>query len=66
MRSSFYFKTISRILILAMLHLCWLTSYGYAEIVPTESANQSQYQDDRQQPAKSGHSTVVQLSGSGQ
>jgi len=38
MRSSSYFKTISRILILAMLHLCWLTSYGYAEMVPTESA----------------------------
>ena len=31
-------KTISRILILAMLHLCWLTSYGWAEIIPTESA----------------------------
>jgi Family of unknown function (DUF6627) len=40
-------KTISRILILAMLHLCWLTSYGYAEMVSTESA-QSQVQDDRQ------------------
>ena len=48
MRSSSYFKVISRILILAMLHLCWLTSYGYAEMVPTESANPSQYQDDRQ------------------
>jgi Family of unknown function (DUF6627) len=31
-------KTLSHILILAMLHLCWLTSYGYAEMVPTESA----------------------------
>ena len=31
-------KTISRILILAMLHLCWLTSYGYAEMIPTESS----------------------------
>ena len=41
-------KTISRILILATLHLCWLTSYGYAEMVPTESANQLQVQDDRQ------------------
>ena len=39
-------KTISRILIFAMLHLCWLTSYGYAEMIPTESANQSQ--TDRQ------------------
>jgi len=39
-------KTISRILILAMLHLCWLTSYGWAEMVPTESA--VQVQDDRQ------------------
>ena len=48
MRLSRYFKIISRILIVAMLHLCWLTSYGYAEMVPTESANQSQYQDDRQ------------------
>jgi Family of unknown function (DUF6627) len=48
MRSSSYFKTISRILILAMLHLCWLTSYGYAEMVPTESANQSTVQEDRQ------------------
>jgi Family of unknown function (DUF6627) len=46
MRSSRYFKTISRILILAMLHLCWLTSYGYAEMVPTESA--IRVQDDRQ------------------
>jgi Family of unknown function (DUF6627) len=48
MLSSSYFKTISQILILAMLHLCWLTSYGYAEMVPTESAVQSQVQDDRQ------------------
>jgi Family of unknown function (DUF6627) len=39
-------KTISRILILAMLHLGWLTSYGYAEMVPTESA--IRVQDDRQ------------------
>lgn len=31
-------KIISQILILAMLHLCWLTSYGYAEMVPTESS----------------------------
>jgi Family of unknown function (DUF6627) len=46
MRSSRHFKTISRILILAMLHLCWLTSYGYAEMIPTESAVQSQ--TDRQ------------------
>ena len=48
MHSSSYFKTISHILIFAMLHLCWLTSYGYAEIVPTESATQPQVQDDRQ------------------
>jgi hypothetical protein len=41
-------KTISRILILAMLHLCWLTSYGWAEVLPTESATQSHAQDDRQ------------------
>ncbi|MEE8269582.1 MAG: PA2779 family protein, partial [Nitrospinaceae bacterium] len=41
-------KTICRILILAMLHLCWLTSYGYAEIVSTDSAVQSQVQYDRQ------------------
>jgi Family of unknown function (DUF6627) len=46
MRSSRYFKIISRILIVAMLHLCWLTSYGYAEMVSTESA--VQVQDDRQ------------------
>jgi Family of unknown function (DUF6627) len=38
MHSSHHFKTISRILIFAMLHLCWLTSYGYAEMVPTESS----------------------------
>jgi len=37
MRSSHYFKTITRILIFAMLHLCWLTSYGLAEMIPTES-----------------------------
>ena len=46
MRSSHYFKTISQILIFAMLHLCWLTSYAYAEMIPTESA--VQVQDDRQ------------------
>ena len=37
MRLSPYFKTISQVLIFAMLHLCWLTSYGYAEMIPTES-----------------------------
>ena len=41
-------KIISRILILAMFHLCWLTSYGWAEIVSTDSAVQSQVQYDRQ------------------
>jgi hypothetical protein len=41
-------KSISRILIFAILHLCWLTSYGYAEMIPTESAAQTQSQDDRQ------------------
>ena len=46
MHSSHHFKIISQILIFAMLHLCWLTSYGYAEMIPTESANQ--VQDDRQ------------------
>jgi len=30
-------KTISRILIFAMFHLCWLTSYGWAEIAGTDS-----------------------------
>ena len=48
MRLSPYFKTISQVLILAMLHLCWLTSYGYAEMLPTESSVQSHVQDDRQ------------------
>jgi len=48
MHLSPHFKTISQILILAMLHLCWLTSYGYAEMIPTESANQSQVETDRQ------------------
>ena len=33
-------KIISRILILAMFHLCWLTSYGWAEMVSTESATE--------------------------
>jgi len=46
MCSSSYFKTISQILIFAVLHLCWLTSYGYAEMLPTESAVQTQ--TDRQ------------------
>jgi Family of unknown function (DUF6627) len=46
MRSPQYFKTISRILIIAMLHLCWLTSYGWAEMISTESVNQ--VQNDRQ------------------
>ena len=45
MRLSRYFKTISRILILAMMHLCRLTSYGYAEMVLTESV--LQITDDR-------------------
>ena len=31
-----------------MLHLCWLTSYGWAEMLPTESATQTSVQDDRQ------------------
>ena len=31
-----------------MLHLCWLTSYGYAEMIPTESTAQSQVETDRQ------------------
>jgi len=48
MRSSSYFKTISRILILTMIHLCWLTSYGYAEMLPTESSVQSTTYEDRQ------------------
>ena len=29
-------KTIGRMLILSMLHLCWLTSYGWAEMVKTQ------------------------------
>jgi len=47
---AFLKKTISRILILAMLHLCWLTSYGWAEMMNTESSLQSQTdtQTDRQ------------------
>ena len=28
-------KAISRILIFSMLHLCWLTSYGWAEMINT-------------------------------
>jgi len=39
-------KTISRILIFAMLHLCWLTSNGYAEMVPTESTIEQPSQDE--------------------
>ena len=50
MHSPHYFKIISRILVLAILHLCWLTSYGYAEMVSTESSLQfqEQPQTDRQ------------------
>ena len=52
MHLSRFSKILSQILILAMLHLCWLTSFGYAEMVPTESAVQSQTnsptQTDRQ------------------
>jgi hypothetical protein len=50
MRSSRHFKTISQILIFVMLHLCWLTSYGYAEMIPTESAIEQPSHDvtDRQ------------------
>jgi len=36
MRSSRYFKTISQILILAMLHLCWLTSYAKKKLEKTK------------------------------
>ena len=48
MGPSRYFKTISKILILAMLHLCWLSSYAWAEMLPTESAVQPQAQEERQ------------------
>ena len=41
-------KIISRTLIFSMLHLCWLTSYVHAEMLPTESAVQSHVQDDKQ------------------
>lgn len=42
-------KIISQTLIFAMFHLCWFTSYGWAEMVPTESTYQQfQVQDDRQ------------------
>ena len=45
-------KFVSRILIFALLHLCWLASYGWAEMVPTESTVQSEedspVQSDRQ------------------
>ena len=40
-------KSLSRILIFAMLHLCWLTSYGWAEIIKTETALLSQVLTDR-------------------
>jgi len=46
MCSSSYFKTISQILIFAMLHLCWLTSYGWAEIIPTKSSIEQLSQDE--------------------
>jgi len=52
MRSFRNLKTLSRILILALVHLCWLTSNGWAEMVPTDSAIQtespSSIQADRQ------------------
>ena len=35
-------KTTCRLLILAMLHLCWLTSNAWAEMLPTESVLPSQ------------------------
>ncbi len=46
MCSSCHFKIISRILIFAMLHLCWLNSYGYAEMVPMESSFEQPSQDE--------------------
>ena len=46
MRSSRHFKVISHTLIFAMLHLCWLTSYGYAEMFPTESTIEQPTQDE--------------------
>ena len=44
-------KTISHILIIAMIHLCWLTSYGWAEMVGTQASlkHQPQVQVVRQQ-----------------
>ena len=52
MRSPGTVQTVSRILILAMLNLCWLTSTAWAGMVGTESAvqsqNASQIQTDRQ------------------
>lgn len=43
-------KIISRILIFAILHLCWFSSFGYAETITTESSLQFQTdtQTDRQ------------------
>jgi len=60
MRLSRHFKTISQILIFAMLHLCWLTSYGYAEMIPTESSIEKPsggtiYQGSQQALYRRGH-----------
>ena len=41
MRWSQNIKIISRVLIFALLHLCWLAAYGWAEMVPTEATVQS-------------------------
>ena len=50
MHLSRFSKILSQILILAMIHLCWLTSYGWAEMLPTESSllSQEQINTDRQ------------------
>ena len=46
MRLSGSFKAISQILSFAMLHLCWVTSNGYAEMLPTESSIEQSSQDE--------------------
>ena len=35
-------------LILAMFHLCWLTSYGWAEMVAADAVSQNEIQNPRQ------------------
>jgi len=49
MQTNLKFKqSVVGFLILAMFHLCWLTSYGWAEMVAADAESQNEIQNPRQ------------------